>query len=485
MTTKKAPFGGGAVDLTTGPIARSLLVFSLPALGSNVLQSINGSVNAIWIGQFLGERGLAATANANMITFMMISMVFGFGMASTIVIGQAMGRKDVNAMREAFGTGVAIFLMLGVFVAVTGWIFSPALLQMLGTPADAYPMALIYLRWMFLGMPFMLLSTYLALALRSVGDSMTPLILMLPGLVVDIVLNPILILGLGPAPRMGIAGSGVATFIASGVSVAALLWAIYKRDLPIRLRGDEMRYLKPKPELTSVILRKGAPMGLQMIVMSFSAIVMIGMINAIGTAATAAYGAINQIWTYIQMPAIAIGMAVSAMAAQNIGAKRWDRLSEITRAGIIINLCLTGSLVLLTVMFDRAALALFLPGADNAIDIGVRIGLLASWSFILMGVSSVLSAVMRANGVAIAPLIILIIAYIPGRLGAIYTLRPLIGDDAIWWSFPVGSVIALALNTAYYMYGPWRQSRMIATVEEAEEFVQATADPAGRMMPNE
>jgi putative MATE family efflux protein len=485
MASTKAPFGGGAVDLTTGPIARSLLMFSLPALGSNVLQSINGSVNAIWIGQFLGERGLAATANANMITFMMISMVFGFGMASTIVIGQAMGRKDVNAMREAFGTGVAIFLALGFFVAVTGWIFSPALLQLLGTPEDAYPMALVYLRWMFLGMPFMLLSTYLALALRSVGDSMTPLILMLPGLVVDIVLNPILILGLGPAPRMGIAGSGLATFIAGGVSVALLLWAIYKRDLPIRLRGDELRYLKPKPELTSVILRKGAPMGLQMIVLSFSAMVMIGMINAIGTNAVAAYGAINQIWTYIQMPAIAIGMAVSAMAAQNIGAKRWDRLSEITRAGIVINLCLTGALVLLTVLFDRVALGLFLPGADEAIDIGVRIGLLASWSFILMGVSAVLSAVMRANGVAVAPLIILIVAYIPGRLGAIYALRPLIGDDAIWWSFPIGSAISLALTGAYYMYGPWRQSRMIATVEEAEEFVQATAEPAGRMMPND
>ncbi len=478
-------FGAGAVDLTTGPIPRTLLMFSLPALASNVLQSINASVNAIWIGQFLGERGLAATANANMITFMMISMVFGFGMASTIVIGQAMGRKDVSAMREAFGTGVAIFLSLGLAAAIVGWVCAPGLLQMLGTPPDAYEMALIYLRVMFAGMPFMLLSTYLALALRSVGDSMTPLLLMLPGLVVDIALNPVLILGLGPAPRLGIAGSGIASLLASAVSVLAFLWVIYKRDLPIRLRGAELRYLKPKKELSSVILRKGAPMGLQMIVMSFSAIVMIGMINAIGTAATAAYGAINQIWTYIQMPAIAIGMAVSAMAAQNIGAKRWDRLGDIARAGIVINLCLTGSLVLFTVLFDRLVLRLFLPHADAALDIGSRIGVIASWSFILMGVTSVLSAVMRANGVAVAPLIILIIAYIPGRLGAIFSLRPLIGDDAIWWSFPLGSAVSLALTAAYYIYGPWRQSRMIATMEEAEEFVQATADPAGRMLPNE
>jgi Na+-driven multidrug efflux pump len=185
------------------------------------------------------------------------------------------------------------------------------------------------------------------------------------------------------------------------------------------------------------------------------------------------------------MPAIAIGMAVSAMAAQNIGAGRWDRIGAIAKAGLSINLGMTGTLVVLTVFFDAAILRLFLPHGGAAIDIGARIGLIASWSFVLMGASSIFSAVMRANGVALAPLVILIVAYIPGRLGAIFILRPLIGDDAIWWSFPIGSAISLGLTLAYYTYGPWRQSRMIATVEEAEEFVQASADPAGRMLPNE
>jgi len=474
-----------ALDLTTGPIARTLVMFSLPALASNFLQSINTSINAVWIGQFLGERGLAATANANMVTFMMISMVFGFGMAATIVIGQAMGRKDIDAMRQAFGTGLTIFLTLGVAVGILGWLVTPDLLKLLGTPDDAYALAVIYLRIMFAGMPFMLLSAYLAMALRGVGDSMTPLLLMLPGMVIDIVLNPVLILGLGPAPRMGIAGAGVATLIAGAVTVFAFLWVIYKRDLPIRLRGAEFRYLKPHKDVVAVILIKGVPMGLQMIVLSFSALVMIGFINAIGTDTIAAYGAINQIWTYIQMPAIAIGMAASAMAAQNIGAKRWDRLNDIARAGIVINLCMTGALILVTLLFDRPLLRLFLPHGDYAIEIGSHMSLIASWSFVLMGVSGVLSGVMRANGVALAPLFILIVAYIPGRLGAIYALRPIIGDDAIWWSFPIGSVISLALTAAYFVYGPWRQSRMMATKEEAEEFVQCTAEPAGRMLPNE
>jgi len=151
----------------------------------------------------------------------------------------------------------------------------------------------------------------------------------------------------------------------------------------------------------------------------------------------------------------------------------------------VINLCMTGALILVTLLFDRPLLRLFLPHGDYAIEIGSHMSLIASWSFVLMGVSGVLSGVMRANGVALAPLFILIVAYIPGRLGAIYALRPIIGDDAIWWSFPIGSVISLALTAAYFVYGPWRQSRMMATKEEAEEFVQCTAEPAGRMLPNE
>ena len=91
-------------DLTEGPIARTLFAFSLPILGGNVLQSMNGSVNAMWVGRFLGEEALAAIANANNIMFLLLGGVFGFGMASTILVGQAMGRKDLPGARKVVGT---------------------------------------------------------------------------------------------------------------------------------------------------------------------------------------------------------------------------------------------------------------------------------------------------------------------------------------------------------------------------------------------
>src|SRR5205085_10259364 len=125
------------------------------------------------------------------------------------------------------------------------------------------------------------------------------------------------------------------------------------------LRGREFAYLKPYRQLLRVIVRKGFPMGLQMIVVSSSALATIGLVNREGVDTTAAFGVAMQLWTYLQMPAMALAAAASAMAAQNIGARRWDRVSGIARTGIIQNLIITGLLVLLLAVADRPALALF------------------------------------------------------------------------------------------------------------------------------
>ena len=118
----------GQRDLTSGPIGSALLMFALPTLASNVLQSLNGSINAIWVGRFLGEGALAATSNANIIMFLMFGAVFGFGMAATIIVGQSWGRRDVDAARRAFGSAIGLVLAGSVIVGALGWIFAPEIL---------------------------------------------------------------------------------------------------------------------------------------------------------------------------------------------------------------------------------------------------------------------------------------------------------------------------------------------------------------------
>jgi putative MATE family efflux protein len=325
----------------------------------------------------------------------------------------------------------------------------------------------------------------LMMALRGGGDSLTPLWFMLLSVLLDSGLNPVFILGLGPAPQMGIAGSATATAIANYVSLTAMIAYIYARDLPLRLRGVELRYLRPDPAILRVILIKGVPMGLQMIVISSSALAMLGLVNREGAVTVAAYGVTQQLWTYVQMPAMALGAAVSAMAAQNIGAGDWSRVGRITRAGVIFNLVLTGALIVLLTIADRPALALFLGGDSPALPVARHIQLVATWGFLAFGVSLVLFGTVRANGQVVWPLIILFISMYPVRLGIALGLRPWLGADALWWSFPAGMTATMLMAIALYHHGGWRRQRMAPepAVQECVEQANTSVEPGGRLSP--
>jgi len=372
-------------------------------------------------------------------------------------------------------------------IGVLGWLFAPDLLKLLATPPASAPLALAYLRVIFIAMPGIMILVMLMMTLRGGGDAMTPLWFMIVAVILDGGLNPVFILGLGPAPRLGIAGSATATVIANYVGLIALLAYIYARDLPLRLRGPEWRYLRPAPVLLKTIVVKGLPMGLQMIVVSSSALAMIGLVNREGVDTTAAFGVAMQLWTYIQMPAMALGAAVSAMVAQNIGAGKWDRVSSITRSGIAFALLITGILVVALAVADRPALALFLGGHSPALPIARHIQILATWSFLLFGVTLVLFGTVRANGAVVGPLVILFIGLYPVRLGFAFGAYHWLKADALWLSFPVSSFSNMALAIAFYLHGGWRKARMQAgppmDPQECVEEAIADAEPGGRFNP--
>jgi putative MATE family efflux protein len=473
-------------DLTQGPISKTLLAFALPTLASSIIQSLNGTINAICVGRLIGEDALAATSNANMVMFLLTAFVFGFGMASTILVGQAWGRKDVDGARRVFGSMTGAFVILNILVAVAGYYLSGSILHLLGTPAHAAPLALAYLQVIFLAMPAILLLTLFMMALRGAGDSMTPLWFMIISVVMDSGLNPVFILGLGPAPRMGIAGAAFATLVANYAAFLGLLIYMYAKNLPLRLRGPELGYLRPNIAILKTIVTKGLPMGIQMVVISVSALALVGMVNREGVDTTAAFGVALQLWTYVQMPAMALGAAVSAMAAQNIGAGKWERVGQITRVGVIQSVLITGALVVLMTLADRATLALFLGGSSPALPIARHIHLIATWNFVLFGVMMVLFATVRANGAVWAPLIILTVGLVPVRFGYIFATYDWLKADAIWTSFPVTSLINVGLATAYYLQGGWKKARMAVqpAADELLEEAEATREPGGALNPS-
>jgi putative MATE family efflux protein len=447
-------------NLVEGPIARTLVIFTLPILATNVLQSLNASINAAWIGHLLGTRALTASANANMLLFFLLSISIGLGLAATILVGQSLGARDLVQTKRVMGTAAIFFSILSLLIAAVGFAVAPLILHAMQTPADALPFAAAYLRIIFIAVPAIFLSTFMMMALRGAGDSRTPFFFMLISSTLDAGLNPLLIRGFGPVPAQGIAGSAIATAIAQWLSFGLLMAWLYRRNHVLCIGRGELRYLRIDGAILRSLLTKGVPMGLQIVVVSSSMILMISLVNRYGSLTVAAYGACFQLWNYIQMPAFSIGSAVSSMAAQNVGAGRWDRVNRITIAAVIFNILLTGALVAAVTLSDNAAFSLFLGGNVQAIAIAKHMHLIVSWSFIFFGIAFVMSSVVRATGAVIPPLLILLVAIWGIRIPTA-ALMSHFGVDGVLWGFPAGSIASVLITAVYYRFGNWRTAKML------------------------
>jgi putative MATE family efflux protein len=451
----------GRRDLTQGPITRTLLVFSLPLLGGNALQSLNGTVNQIWVSHTLGETAITALGNANIVMMLMLGAIFGVGMAANILIGQAVGAGDLALVKRVMGTTTTFFIALSVSLAVAGIFLSPHILDLMRTPAESRADAIIYLRIIFASVPFMYFFVFMQMAQRGAGDSTTPFYFLALAIVIDITLNPLLIRGIGPFPKMGIAGSATSTLVGQGTALIFLMIHLYRKKSLLVLRPREFHLLKPDLAIFKSIVTRGLPMGVQMLVMSGTAVVMITMVNRYGALTSAAYSISSIIWSYLQMPTMAIGASVSSMAAQNVGAGRWDRVNKIARSGVVSGLVVTGSLALLLYGFNNFVLGILLPHGSPAIPLAQHINKTVLWGFVLFSITFSLSGVVRSTGAVWAPLTILIVSMVGIRIPFATLMTPALGQDAIWWSFPLGTITSSVLTALYYKFGGWRRARML------------------------
>jgi Na+-driven multidrug efflux pump len=312
----------------------------------------------------------------------------------------------------------------------------------------------------------------------------------------DVVLNPLLIAGVGPLPRLAIAGSAFSTLVAQLLTLAAMLAHLYRKESLLALRPSDWGLLKPDPTIVRTLLVKGVPMSIQMMVISLAAVTMLSFVNAHGTGVTAAYSAAAQLWTYVQMPAMSLGAAVSAMAAQNVGAGRMDRVGEIARRGVLFAGLISAAVVLLIFLGDTFALRAFLPAGSPSLPTAVHINSIVLWGFIPFGMAFIFNGVVRATGAVWPPLLAMLIGLWGFRVPFAVALGERMGADAIWVSFPLGNLLLLALAGGYYVWGGWRTSRMMPStppstdepdtgfgqpmIEEAE----ALADAASRSSPS-
>jgi Na+-driven multidrug efflux pump len=418
---------GPPIAHSSQPLWRTFLVFLGPMVLANILQSLSGTINSVFIGQMLGVQALAAVAAFFPVMFLFIAFVIGLGAGSSVLIGQAYGARMHDKLRAIAGTAMCVGLLFGAVVALFGGLFTEPLMRLLGTPPDIMPQATLYSRIVLLGMPGLFVFLLATSLLRGVGDTVSPMLALLISTGTGLACTPALIAGWGGLPRLGVASAGVSMILGFTLSLAWLGWRLRRIGSPLAPNAGLWKAMRIDRTLLKSILRVGIPTGVQMIASS----------------------AVNQINSFAQFPVISVAITASILGAQAIGAGRSERLGAITATAIRMNLVLGAALALIGSLFARPLLGMFITD-EQVLVLAIELLYIVLWSGLLLGCFIALSSVMRASGDVVIPTAITIAVLAVLELPMAWWLSRSFGLMGIWMAFPLSYTLTLCLQTAYY-----------------------------------
>lgn len=444
------------------PLWQRFLLFLAPLMLSNILQSLSGTINSIYVGQLIGVDALAAMSVFFPIMFLLIGFIVGLASGATILVGQAWGARNLVKIKEVTGTTLTTSLLAGIGVALVGVLFAHNVMELLGAPPDIIDLAAAYGRVMLLGMPPFFVFLVLTSMLRGVGDTMTPLITLGISVALGLVITPALIQGWFGLPQIGPLAAAVAFILGTLAVLVFCAFYLRWRKSPLALDREQLHHLRIDVKLLAMILRLGVPAGVSMVVASLSGLVIVGLVNRFGSEATAAFGAVNQVMSYVQFPAMSLMIASSIFAAQAIGARRMDEVEHVTRTGLFMNLVITGGLVLLAYLFSEHIVRLFIT-SEEVVEMTETLLHIVLWAVVMSGFGGVFSAVMRASGDVWIPMALSLTAIIAVEIPSALLLSRFIGLHGIWIAYCLSFCSLLALQAGYYLLF-WRRKEIRALV---------------------
>lgn len=443
------------------PLWRSFLVFLVPMFLSNVLQALFGTLNNIYLGQMIGVNALAAVSVFFPIMFFFIAFIMGLSSGATVLIGQAYGAKDLVKVKTVAGVALTLALIGGAMIAVATP-FARAMMVALATPADILDDATLYAQIMMVTMPATFVFVLATSISRGVSDTMSPLLALVLSTVIGLALTPALIAGWFGLPQFGVASAAVAALVSSVATLIALGFYLRARRHPLAPDAELLRHMRVDPQVARMVMRLGLPAAVQIAAMALAELVLLGLVNGFGSDATAAYGAVNQVMSYVQFPAISIAITASIFAAQAIGRGDLDRLSHITRTGLALNLVLTGGLAALAYALSRLIIEMFITSAP-VIELAQQLLHMVLWSMVVFGMSGVFTAIMRASGTVFMPMALSICAIFAIEVPTAQILSRTIGVEGVWIAYPVTFCATFLLQAGFYLL-VWRKRPIVRMV---------------------
>lgn len=440
-------------DFTNGPIQKQIILFAGPIILTNLLQVSYQFIDSLWVGNLIGDHALGAVTIASTVVVTVLAFIIGINNATLTILSQQKGRNDEEGLMRFVNAFIVILTGLSVLLAIFGFTFSNQILTFLHTPVDMLNEANIYLQINFLGILLLMGYNFIGTVLRALGDSKTPLRFVFVAVVLNTVLDPIFI----TVFHWGIHGAAWATVISQGVSfLLALIYTMYHQIIPFS------RPKLPKRDEVWLILKLGIPAGLQMTVIHAGVTAILTVVNSFDAAVVAGFGASQRIDSLITLPAMALGTAVNAMAGQNIGVNRWDRVKKIAIYGSIYNLVIMFIVACVIFAFAENLTSMFLH-EDEALRFGAAYLKIIAFFYPFIGLNFILNGIVRGSGAMYQVLILNILSFWLLRYPLTYLCSSFIGENGIAVGMGISFIISSLFAFSYYIWGGWKKKRLFTS----------------------
>ena len=386
------------MDMLNGPLLKKILIFALPLAASSILQQLFNSADVAVVGRFAGSKSLAAVGGNTPVISLLINLFVGLSVGANVVIGNYIGQGKKEKVKEAVHTVMAMAVICGVFLLIIGTVLARPILMAINTPDEVLPLAMLYLRIYFVGMPFVMVYNFGAAVLRSIGDTKRPLYALIVSGIINICLNLVLVIVF----KLDVAGVAIATVIADCVSASLVTYFLMTGDEMVRFNPKKMSL---KKEQVIKIIKIGAPAGLQGVVFSVSNVCIQSAINGFGTKAI--INAFNQ--------------TTVTFTSQNYGAKKLERCKKAFRLCLVWGMAITGIMSVIFVLFKEFFAGVY-TADPQAIDYAVIRMVHVLLLEFLTGTYEISGGAMRGMGYSLVPALLTVVGCCGFRVAWLYTV---------------------------------------------------------------
>jgi len=444
----------GKSDLLYGKPGKTLFLFAIPMIVGNIFQQLYNMADSVIVGRYVGEDALAAVGASYSYTTVLIMVAIGGGIGASVIASQYLGAGKHTEMRTAVHTFLVTFLALSVILALASFILNPFILRALKTPENIFDDAVLYLQIYSAGLPFMFMYNILSSDFNALGKSRIPLWL----LIFSSVLNVILDLVMVKVFKMGVAGVAIATVIAQGISAVISFLILIRLLLKYNTENESAKLFDK--EMFVAGTKIAIPSIIQQSIVSIGMLLTQSAVNRFGSSALAGFSAGTRLESLSIVPMIATGNAMSNFTAQNLGAGEEERIRKGYRAamGIIVGFGIV--LIIISQIFYRPIVSLFVDEAESAVafDTGISYFKFVGWFFSFLGFKAVTDGILRGSGdvkmYMVANLVNLAI-----RVSVAQLASPVFGIEVIWYAVPLGWAVNFIISYLWYRTGNWKKKR--------------------------